>query len=252
MKKQDWYRAYFSEPYGQIYADYLLPPDMSRDEAELVRNALQLSESDAILDCPCGFGRHMTEFLPRFRGITGLDLDRDCLRRAALNLPRARLVRGDMRSLPFPDASFDAIANLFNSFGYFSMEENRQVVGEFARVLKPGGQVLFDLANPEPLRELVEEYPQTQQQVLDLTLTEEWKYTPETRILENRSRIRLGSKTLKRSYSIRLYTLDELRELLSGNGLVIAQTYGETSRKPYDEQESTRLIVVARKSSSGL
>ena len=51
-----------------------------------------------------------------------------------------------MRRLPFRDGAFEAVANLFTSFGYFFDEaQNRRVLGEIARVLRPGGAFLLDL-----------------------------------------------------------------------------------------------------------
>jgi SAM-dependent methyltransferase len=61
--------------------------------------------------------------------------------------PRLRLRRADMRCLAF-DAEFDAVVNLYTSFGYFTPAENRAVLRRMARALKPGGRLLIDHRDP--------------------------------------------------------------------------------------------------------
>jgi SAM-dependent methyltransferase len=56
-------------------------------------------------------------------------------------------VEGDMRSLPWSDASFDRIVSWFTSFGYFSDNDNRVVLHEVRRVLRPGGRLLIENNN---------------------------------------------------------------------------------------------------------
>jgi SAM-dependent methyltransferase len=245
LPQKEWYQSYFSEPYGTVYADYILPPELTRMELQLVRKALKLAPSDMILDCPCGYGRHMEKLLPRHPNLVGMDLDYDCLHRAASRIASAPLVRGDMRDLPFASERFDAILNLFNSFGYFGPEENLRVLRELARVLKPKGRLLIDISNPSPLVEVVKDFPRTQQQVGNLVLTEDWAFDPAARMLSNHTRIELGGQTVERSYRVQLYTLVELQSLLSQAGLSIRKAYGETEATPFDEETSTRLIVVA-------
>jgi SAM-dependent methyltransferase len=247
MTRRAWYRTYFSEPYGTIYADYLLPPEMTREDVRFVCGVLGLLPADAVLDCPCGFGRHMAELRSRCHRVVGLDLGRDCLARAMDWVPGSLFVRGDMRALPFAEGEFDAVINLFNSFGYFSQKDNLRSLREFARVLKPGGRLLIETANPGVLAETVEEHPRTRQEVFDLSLTEEWGYSPETRILTNHAVIRLAGRSIRRSYRIRLYTLAEFEVMFADAALQLEAAYGETNGEPYDEETSGRLIVVGRR-----
>jgi SAM-dependent methyltransferase len=247
---QAWYRKYFTEPYGEIYAEYLLPPEVAREEAQFACDALGLKPGERVLDCPCGYGRHMDVLRRLFPDISGLDLDRDCLLRALEYNPDLRVMRGDMRDMPFRSESFDAALNLFNSFGYFSDLENEMVLSEFSRVLRPGGGLLIDVANPDPLIDIISEQPRTQQQVHDLLLTEDWEFDPSTRLLRNRTEIRLGGKTARRGYTLRVFTLSELGGMLEKAGLALEKAWGDFDGEEYDPEESTRLIVAARKPSA--
>lgn len=244
-----WYEEYFSEPYGEIYSEYLLPASVAREEAQLACDALELKPGDRILDCPCGYGRHM-DFLHRlFPDIIGIDLDRDCLKRGKDYSPDLKMLRGDMRELPFRAETFDAVINLFNSFGYFSQEENMVTLRQWHRVMKSGAGLMIDVANPEPLIDIITEHPRTQQEVFDLLLTEDWNYEPESGLLHNRTEIHLAGETKVREYSLRIYSLDELQEMLTGADMVYETAYGEFDGDSYDPDESTRLIVTARKAS---
>ena len=247
MTQIDWYHSYFREPYGEIYADYLLSPHVTGEEADFARHAIGFGQRDRVLDCPCGYARHMEWYWPTIPGIVGLDLENDCLRRATQALPGARLVRGDMRTLPFRSETFDAVLNLFNSFGYFSDAENRQVLCEFARVLKPGGRIMIDVANPAPLIEVVEDQPRTQQSMGEVLLTEEWDYDASASILTNRTQFQIDGRKTERSYQVILYDRERLADMLNEEGLRVETVYGEFTGEKFDVDASSRIIVVARK-----
>jgi ubiquinone/menaquinone biosynthesis C-methylase UbiE len=48
---------------------------------------------------------------------------------------------GDMRKLPFPDASMDAVIANLAIHNISNREGRREAIAEIVRVLKPGGQV---------------------------------------------------------------------------------------------------------------
>ena len=56
-------------------------------------------------------------------------------------------MRGDYRELPFEDASFDAVFNLFSSLGYLERDEDVGVLREFRRVLRPGRALVMETAH---------------------------------------------------------------------------------------------------------
>jgi SAM-dependent methyltransferase len=62
-------------------------------------------------------------------------------------------VTGDARSLPFPDGSFDVVYS-YSVLQHFSKEDARQSLREAARVVRPGGRVLIQMANLLGVRQL--------------------------------------------------------------------------------------------------
>ena len=100
-----------------------------------------------MLDVGCGSG--LTLVLAAERGAvpSGLDISPGLLGIARERLPEAELRDGDMESLPFGDAAFDAVTGV-NAFQFAG--DPRRALSEAARVVRPGGRVVASLfAAPE-------------------------------------------------------------------------------------------------------
>ena len=101
----------------------------------------------SLLDIACGTGRLLRQIRlvwPALQ-LTGLDLSRSYLEEARAHmgsLRPARLLRGDAAALPLPDASQDIVTSVF-LFHELPAEVRREVAREMARVLKPGGTLIF-------------------------------------------------------------------------------------------------------------
>jgi ubiquinone/menaquinone biosynthesis C-methylase UbiE/DNA-binding transcriptional ArsR family regulator len=125
------------------------------DEKEVEAALLGLLPSAGLhdlLDIGTGTGRMLEVFGSRVERALGLDLSREMLAVARVNLERARLRncsirQGDMYQLPLPGASFDAV--VIHQVLHYA-ERPGQVVAEAARVLRPGGTlVVVDFAPHE-------------------------------------------------------------------------------------------------------
>ncbi|EKX60063.1 class I SAM-dependent methyltransferase [Streptomyces ipomoeae] len=94
----------------------------------------------SLLDVACGTGI-VTRLLAAGRDgmrVTGVDLTYAMASRAAVRLPGA-VVLADSRRLPFRDGEFDAVSSVWLLHLLAGPEDVRTVVGECARVLRPGG-----------------------------------------------------------------------------------------------------------------
>lgn len=76
--------------------------------------------------------------------VTGLDYDADAAAHVRRRYPRVEMVRGNLASLPFPDASFDLIVN---SQVIEHLWDQEQFLRECLRVLRPGGRLLVSTPN---------------------------------------------------------------------------------------------------------
>ncbi|MBX6369951.1 MAG: metalloregulator ArsR/SmtB family transcription factor [Rhodospirillales bacterium] len=112
-------------------------------EAALVRLLPDQGVRD-LLDIGTGTGRMLELFGPRVQQAVGIDLSREMLAVARVNLERAGLRNGsvrqaDMYQLPFPGGSFDAV--VIHQVLHYA-ERPAAAIAEAARVLRPGGHLL--------------------------------------------------------------------------------------------------------------
>ncbi|GIJ51909.1 hypothetical protein Val02_87950 [Virgisporangium aliadipatigenens] len=101
-----------------------------------------------LLDPCCGSGTILAEALEAGWAAEGLDIDDDAVRVAATNVPEATVRHGDARRLEYADGSVDAcVSNLPFGEQYAVQGEMkawlRTVLGEMARVVRPGGRVVL-------------------------------------------------------------------------------------------------------------
>lgn len=110
-----------------------------------------------LLDLGCSWSRWTIAAAKRGFDVVGLDPSLGALMAArrvsgALGI-RSRYVCGDARFLPFRDASFDCIFS-YGVLQHLSEPNVELVLQEVARVLKPGGVSLIQMANKAGLRSL--------------------------------------------------------------------------------------------------
>jgi SAM-dependent methyltransferase len=151
----DWFIRDFDHPaYFTIYADKIRDAAL---EGPALARLLDLPAGSRVLDLPCGWGRLHPYLKARGFALVGGDL-------SPLNLAKHRachpaaLARLDFRALPFRAACADGVFCAFTSWGYFASEaENLRQLTEFARVLRPGGALLLDLAGRTFLQAAMED-----------------------------------------------------------------------------------------------
>jgi ubiquinone/menaquinone biosynthesis C-methylase UbiE len=107
---------------------------------------LKPERGEFILDAGCGTGVFSSDVLEADTKVLGLELSRPMLIRGMLRNGGKRFlpVQGDMRNLPFADASFDkAVSVTAIEF----IEEAKAAVEEMFRVVKPGGIIVVATLN---------------------------------------------------------------------------------------------------------
>ena len=124
-----------------------------------------LSTPSVVLDAGCGQGTPVLPEVSTTATAVGVDFSREQLRLATEHAPDASLVQGDMTTLPFRSATFDAVVAYW-SLIHVPMDDHQTVLEEFARVLRPGGRILVT----EGTEEWIGENPDW----LDSGVTMEW------------------------------------------------------------------------------
>ena len=101
----------------------------------------------ALLDVACGTGRFLRQARLAWPAmqLKGLDLSRAYLEEARRHMGRLRpatLIPANAEAIPLPDQSQDIVTTIF-LFHELPPEVRRRVIAEMARVLKPGGLLVF-------------------------------------------------------------------------------------------------------------
>ena len=227
----------------------MFAPHRDRREVARLLEVLELHSGARVLDVPCGQGRHAHLLAEAGFDVTGLDLSGHllALARKRGTGSRLRYHKGDMRALPTRWRSrFDAIINVFTSFGFFAHPaDDGQVIREFAKALRPGGALVWHGGSRDGIcaRFIARDWWTTTDGTL---IGHERGFDPLSGILTVRSTIRGVGRSTEREHRIRLYTATRLAELCADVGLVVEQAWDGWSLKPLT-RGSAEMLLVARK-----
>lgn len=249
MPEADWWKSYFDAQYLREY-EPIFTEQRDRHEVGRLVELLGLPQGAKVLDVPCGQGRHARLLAEAGFDVEGLDYSDELLAIARQSNPGEQVSyrKGDMRHLPARwRGAFDAVLNLFTSFGFFlDPADDRRVVAEFAQILAPGGLLVWHGGSRDG--------------IMRSFLARDWWRTDDgTMIGHERSFDSLsGVLTVQtswsgpdgggeRSHRIRLYNADRLAELFASEGLIVEQAYDAWSERPLT-RGTTQMLLVARKS----
>lgn len=240
----EWFED--EEFWSQMYP-FMFPPERMALAEEQVSQVLALTgaTTGSVLDLACGPGRHASSLAARGFTVTGVDLSPYLLNRAKASGAAVEWILEDMRRFERPEA-FDLACSLFTSFGYFEDEQDdRRVLANIYRSLKPGGQFVIDVMSKESLARRWS--------------GGQWTDGADGRLLAQRPRVHPGWGRVSiewiliegesaRTFHVEhnLYSGRELKDRLLDAGFSGIQLYGSLGGAPYD-LDAMRLVAVARK-----
>ena len=247
-KKQSWYAQ---DRFWKTFSPFLFNSERmlsAGQEVEQIVSLLKLEPGVSICDLCCGPGRHSLELGRLGYCVTGVDrtgLYIDQAKKKAneqeLNI---RFVQDDMRSFCEPN-SFDAVINVFTSFGFFEeAADDKRVLENVNESLKEGGKFVIDIVGKEVLARIFQEKRWFEED--DVIVLEESKLSEDWSSVECRWIVIRDSSRDEFRFSLRLYSASQLSELLKSCGFGQVEIYGGLSGSPYD-QMAKRLVVVAHK-----
>lgn len=239
---QPWYERAFASEYLEVYRHR--SPVQGQQQVNQLLGARLLPRHGRVLDLCCGAGRHLLPMRAAGLIAVGLDLSFTLLQAGGLG---GCAVRADARAIPFADGLFDAVTNLFSSFGYFPDDDaHHRVLAEIFRVLKPGGRLLIDHMNAEvTIRDL---QPESTEQRDGLTLRQQRRYdATQRRVIKDVEYIPYGLPPRRWHESVRLFTPAELDQFLTTAGLRVNARYGDLDGSDFHPSTSRRQVVVAEK-----
>ena len=238
----DWYVRSFGELYPLIYRHR--SDEQARGEAAAVAALLRAQPGERLLDIACGAGRHADAFTQLGLAAFGVDLSEPLLRRGRDRATlRGKLVRADVRALPFRGV-FDAAVNLFTSFGYFVTDrENALALRQMVHTLRPGGTFLIDLVNRSQLERNFEPYDEQEFEGWRLRHT---RQIHGDRVVKRTVAHDPGGQCHTLTESVRLYRPGELTAMCTAAGLAEVRLLGSFDGEPL-ANDSPRMIAVGRR-----
>lgn len=140
---------------------------------------------------------------------------------------------------------FDAVINLYTSFGYFEdRADDERTVQNFYDSLRPGGTLVMSATSKEIIAGKFQH--RTWDERDSTYILEEHEIQDNWSWMENQRIIVSDGDLREFTVSHRLYSAFELTELLEGVGFGETTVYGDLDGENYDEN-ANRLVVVARK-----
>jgi len=244
-----WWQTHFDAQYLHEYEPLFDPVRDRKEVARLVDLLAEFPAGSPLLDCPCGQGRHAHLLAEAGFNVDGFDYSADLLKVAAKRGTgrMLRYTRGDMRKLPSKwTGRFSVVVNLFTSFGFFDdPADDRRVLAEFARVLEPGGVLVWHGGSRDGVmaRFLTRDWWNTADGTV---FGQERSFDPLSGFLEVQSTWRGPSGEGERTHRLRLYTASELAERMREVGLIVEQAFDAWSEKPLGRRNS-EMLLIARK-----
>jgi SAM-dependent methyltransferase len=212
--------------------------DTTEQDAREAVALLGLPAGARVLDAACGFGRFAAALLALGCDVVGVDISPAALAVARQRCPGPEYVVGDLTQ-PLALGPFDAIVNVFSSFGYgASVEEDQRVLDGWHRMLRPGGQLLMELSDLERSRARLGGIGVTVQRETN-GVTETLRCDPDTHVLH--IRYELGEHELE--VETRLYDADDLARRLADAGFREIRRFGGFDGHP--KRPLDRLVLVA-------
>ncbi|MFN5149153.1 MAG: class I SAM-dependent methyltransferase [Flavobacteriia bacterium] len=243
MSSKEWFADWFDTPYYHI----LYKNRNDEEAAHFIENLIEFIQLDLgsrVLDLACGKGRHSVTLNKLGYNVLGVDLSVNSIERAKpFEKEGLKFAVHDMRQV-IDGEKFDAIFNLFTSFGYFdSIEDNLDVIRSIHTMLIKNGYLVIDFMNAE---KVISNLVLTEVKTVDgITFNIERKYDGK-HIFKN---IRFEADGQIHHYTERVQALklDDFEQLLNETGFAIIRIFGDFSLNAYDAKTSDRLIITAKK-----
>lgn len=241
MKTTDWFTSWFNTPYYHILYKHRNDADAQLFMQNLV-SFLKLPKTAHIADLPCGKGRHAIYLNSLGYQVTGGDLSENSIAYAKkYENETLSFEVWDMRN-PLEN-TYDAVFNLFTSFGYFDdKQDDLMVLKGMKKGLKKNGYLVLDFLNVIKTKNTLVSSETKEIDGITFHISREIK----DGFIQKHIRFKADNED--HSYTEKVKFLDKttLHQYFEEVGLKIVHTFGDYHLNEFDAQESNRLILIAQ------
>lgn len=230
----DWWKTLFDEVYLLTDARSVDDDDITRLEVDVFTSLVPMQADDRILDLCGGHGRHALELCRRgFRGCTVVDYSSSLLAIGKQKASRLRypvqFVQADARIPAIANGVFDHVLVLGNSLGYImEPDADLRILQECRRLLQSGGWLLLDVTDGDAVR--TKTTPAAWHEIGDDVVVCRCREVRDRRVCAREMVLSKSRGLIRdRTYCIRLYSAEELADLVRRAGFVDLQVVSDAS-----------------------
>lgn len=236
---KNWFVKWFDTQYYHI-----LYKDRDYQEAGMfidnITSYLNLPENAKVLDLACGKGRHSVYLNKLGFEVTGADLSENSINQAQKNKNETlHFVVHDMRE-PF-EQKFDAIFNLFTSFGYFDNDQdNITTLKAIKESLSEFGFAVLDFMNVEKvIPNLVASEVKTIEGI-DFHINRRFEngYIYKDISFED------NSEEYNFIERVKAFKLEDFEQMMEESGIYLLDVFGDYKLGKFQKNTSDRLIMI--------
>lgn len=226
----------------------------------LIERLLKEQNVKTVLDMTCGTGSQVFYLYGLGYEVVGSDFSPDLIKQARQKANSREsditFLDGDMRELYV--GQFDAVITIFNAIGHLTKSDFTKALRNIHANLKDGGVYVFDIFNLEAITDkIIDDFDMNVEGIVSGTKivhNQHSEIDKENRLLTSHDRYTIFKEEgelpeiLTNSFSIRIYSAEELNDMLIQNGFETVRQY-DINGNDFTADKSLNILTVARKRS---
>jgi SAM-dependent methyltransferase len=236
---ESWFSTWFDSPYY-----YILYKNRNEEEAQVfmdnITHYLNMPENGTILDLACGKGRHSIYLNKLGYQVTGVDLSENSI--AIANESSNETLQFKTHDMREPmNETYDAVFNLFTSFGYFdTFEDNIKTLKAIKNSINEYGFGVIDFFNADFI---IENLVAEETKEID-GITFNIKRFVENKKIIKEIRFEDKGETYNFTEKVSAFTLADFESMMEEAGIYLLEIFGDYKLKKFYKTQSDRLIMI--------
>lgn len=239
-KSENWFASWFDTKYYHI-----LYKERNYREAQIfmdnLTHYLNLPEKAKVLDLACGKGRHSIYLNQLGYTVLGVDLSENSIAEAVKNATETlHFEVHDMRE-PMIE-KYDAIFNLFTSFGYFENEsDNQKTLVSIKESLSDYGFAVIDFMN---VHHVIDNLIAQEVKIVDGIEFKIKRFVSQDNFIIKEIDFEDNGAQFHYKEKVKAFTLNDFQAMMVEAGIYLLDTFGDYKLKKFHKKDSERLIMI--------
>ena len=223
----------------------------------LIEKLLKEQKVKTVLDMTCGTGSQVFYLAERGYEVIGSDFSPALIEKARSKAKKMNrnitFIDGDMRNVKV--GKFDAVITIFNAIGHLTKADFEKALQNIHANLKDGGVYIFDIFNLQAITdEIIDDFAMDIENIVNGVKIRNIQHSEidrENGLLTSHDHYTISKEGCEpeihtNSFSLQIYTAEELQAMLSRNGFEIVGQY-DMDGNDFIAEKSLNILTVARK-----